>query len=455
MQDTENAKIPTTIHIDKSILARFKTVVPARKVSQVIQTLMADHVDARPTGSPNERVQLEQAMSLLASAVTQQLLKNRDWAKETLIRAGMGLPGAIVFDRRIVHFSWEKEEMGNRVSRWLLHRASSFLKQGRRVIFICDSGTTVFWFLKALGEATRESVLGLELSRAELSGLRVLTNNIPGAESFVTYTSHNTLPFDGRQTRISDVVHCRLLAGTFLPRYAAVTGPDTNEDLINFCRKERARAVEAAGPGRTTARETGPVFIGLTTGNWVLVPRGGDETVPPQLLARGEGHGAFKTKLLELCDETFVLAPLGKIVLAPQRKDLTHHLKTLNDMLGYSSKSDDPDRKSYELVPTPAARSRTIKLVSTSRTEKSILLHHSALVRDALGDPSILDVNDKASVQKTQVPIGQLDHLMFPFDTDAGKLPEEQLTIELPHEETRTPEFMNKFLNVRLNVKLQ
>ena len=45
----------------------------------------------------------------------------------------------------------------------------------------------------------------------------------------------------------------------------------------------------------------------------------------PYFFARGRGHGAFKKKVLEVCDEIFAIAPLGKLLLEVSVSDLNSH----------------------------------------------------------------------------------------------------------------------------------
>jgi hypothetical protein len=191
------------------------------------------------------------------------------------------------------------------------------------------------------------------------------------------------------------------------------------------------------------------VFIGLTTGNWITLS---DEDGIPLLLARGTGHGPFKKKLLERCDEVFVLAPLGKV--------LRHSVGTLNEALGLSEKAEDGQKKAYAVVPpdslkdsntrkTRHDRREAIKLVSTQRTvSTSIMLNHSVLVIDKLRAYAPFEPGTSATDAMATSPIEALPHLLFPFDRFATDSKEKQRQDELPHAATRTPEFADKFFKV-------
>jgi len=311
-------KAAATFHVSKAIHDRFKKNAQdhKREMSEVVEELMSRWLAEHSSDPRSERVQMDHVVRILADAVCTQLGQNEEWAVEAVIHAGLGLPGSTVFDRRIGHFSLEKQELGSKFSRWLLYRIIHFLNKGQKVYLICDSGTTIFWFMKAFGEIVSDYFLAEGQSKApvdtrvgpeQLKNITIITNNIPGAEAFVTYASHHTIPVESAQSqiRMSDLIECRLLAGTLLPAYVAVTGEDTDQDLDDLCKDERKRHASS-------------VFIGVVTGNWVSIggrskPSGRlREDQLPYLLARGRGHASFKTKVLEAADEIFAVAPFGQ-----------------------------------------------------------------------------------------------------------------------------------------------
>src|SRR5215471_12673424 len=151
-------KVLLTLHVSRKCRDDFKTNVKnlRKDMSEVVEQMMRTWIDRHSTDLGQERVQLDQAAEILARAVCTQLAQNPKWATEAILDAGMGLPGSDVFDQRTGHFSLEKQECGHQLARWLVHRIAHFLSQGRKVFLVCDSGTTVFWFLKALGEAINE-----------------------------------------------------------------------------------------------------------------------------------------------------------------------------------------------------------------------------------------------------------------------------------------------------------
>jgi len=422
-------KVQTTLHIFKSVRDEFKTSVGEHKqeMSEVVEQLMQHWLTEHKANPAAERVQLEQAATILAEAVSGQLRQNPGWAIDALIQAGLGLPGATVFDRRSGHFSIEKQELGLGFARWLLRRIVHLLEENRRVFLICDSGTTIFWFLKALGEAITEQFPKSDDAQTSapkrrspdvLRGLTLITNNIPGAEAFVTYAARQDLACPSGPTRICDLVESRLLAGIFLPEYVATTGDDTDRDLETLC--------------KLAAPQT--VFIGVATGNWLSI-QNWEGVALPHLLARGRGHGPFKKKLLSVCHETFVLAPLGKIFMQPVDK--------LNKLLDYSPNDPDPGKRSYEVVPMPKGAGKALKLVSTLREKRSVLLAHSALVRAAIGPFTLAPLDRDYSL-----PIAQVKHLLFPFDRFSEESALAQIEIELPHPQTRTEPFKREFFSI-------
>jgi hypothetical protein len=431
-------KVLLTVHVTRKARDQFKTSVKNHRkdMSEVAEQLMRMWIEKHSTDPGRERVQLDQAAEILARAVCTQLAQNHRWATEAIIDAGMGLPGSDVFDKRTGHFSLEKQECGREFARWLLHRVVHFLNQGKKVFLVCDSGTTIFWFLKTLGEAISEYFKCTDEPRSQalpsitgdkLTGLTVITNNIPGAEAFVTYASEHTLSVSSKEAHISDLVECRLLAGVLLPEYVALTGEDTNHDLEALWKRIISQRIKPT-----------PVFIGVATGNWLSIEHF-EGIALPHLLARGRGHGPFKKKLLDVCDEIFVLAPLGKIFLKS--------VDALNTKLHYSQTASEPHLRSYEVVPMPPGKAEAIKLVSTYRDRiSSILKNHSSDVRDALG--RFAD-NPEQQQRQASMPIPKVDHLLFRFDHFSEEPPETQTEIELPHPQTRSAEFKKEFFSIR------
>src|SRR5436190_22231096 len=117
--------IQTTLHISEKVRNSFKTIATAQKrdMSEVVEDLMRLWVQEHSGEPRSDRAQLDHAVQLLSTAVCDHLLRNPQWAMEALIGAGMGLPGSTVFDRRISHFSAEKQELGRKFSDWILLRS--------------------------------------------------------------------------------------------------------------------------------------------------------------------------------------------------------------------------------------------------------------------------------------------------------------------------------------------
>ena len=430
-------KVLLTLHVSAKARDNFKTTVKYhhKDMSEVVEQMIRTWVEKNSTDPGRERAQLDQAATILARAVCGQLAQNNKWATEAIIDAGMGLPGSDVFDKRTGHFSLEKQECGREFARWLLRRVVHFLSRNKKVFLVCDSGTTIFWFLKAFGEVISEQFNGNNKGSSEagsitpdkLAGLTVITNNIPGAEAFLTYASQHTLSISLKEVRISDLVGVRLLAGLLLPEYVALTGEDTNHDLETLWKKITSDRGKPA-----------PVFVGVATGNWLNIESFEGRPLP-HLLARGRGHGPFKKKLLEVCDETFILAPLGKIFMKS--------VDRLNAMLHYSQAATDPQLRSYEVVPMPQGKGEAIKLVSTYRYMfSSILKVHSSDVRDAI--QKFAD-NPEQQQKQTSLAIPDVDHLLFRFDHFSEEPPETQIEIELPHPQTRNAAFKKEFFSIR------
>jgi hypothetical protein len=147
--------------------------------------------------------------------------------------------------------------------------------------------------------------------------------------------------------------------------------------------------------------------------------------------------------LLQLVDEIFAIAPLGKILIGTKTD-------VLNKMLGFSSDTSDLLKKAYEPVDAPSSKRQLVKIVSTTREGTSVLRDHSALLKRALGDHATIPMPDEITEGEASVPIKEVKHLLFPFDKFSDRGADMQREIELPHELTRTPEFMARVFSIRL-----
>jgi hypothetical protein len=316
-----------------------------------------------------------------------------------------------LFGERQNHFLFEKIEIANQFTPVLLKRIKNFIDQGKRVYLLLDSGSTIFNFFKTIGEFAR---ISYSKKKDWLEQLSIETNNLPGVDKIMQVGRINP---DSRYSPLA--IKVNLLPGTPLPIYSAITGERTVAELKHL----RAQAPKDS------------VFISLVTGNWIRIRR--TDPPCPVPLARGEGHVEFKQALIDVSDEVYVIAPLGKIFFdVPPEK--------VNTALGNTEKNPNLDKRSYHEVSILAESADKVKLVSTSRERDRVLSAHfggiAALLKyDGSSDP--------VPESFASMPVKEIPHIFFRFD----ELPEEwnqEVKTEFPDESTRTEIFMNKYFQV-------
>ena len=370
-----------------------------------------------------------------AKAVFEHLTQYLELQMKPRSAADMGGLGANVYSGRIAHFNDEKQELGKRLAHFVIRRSFGFMKKGRKVVLLCDSGTSVFWFLAALGEAINKHCRSNKKRVLKPKDLVIVTNNIPGAESFICYASSHNVPQPSGESSISDLVDCRILAGTFLPEYGAHAGRDTELDLENYAKQIKGGKLDER------RRNPGPAFLAFTTGNWITI-KGPDGSALPYYLIRGNRHRAFKEKLLQVSDEIFAIAPLGKILPEVSVTDL-------NQYLHYSLDKDNPRQEGYEEIPTPANKAGVTRIVSTIREKQSVLRDHSAHLCKKLGQYIVLDPSNKKARGQACGFIAEKTHLLFAFDKFCNETVQTQLEIEFPHQLTRNDRFKREFFSIQ------
>lgn len=357
----------------------------------------------------------------LSEKIADELQKNSRWAVEALERTKLGPYAETLFGERKNHFREEKELTSKKLSNLLLKRFEWLLTHlSYNHIYLCiDSGTTLYPIFK---------YLGIELAikhRKKISWVRekkltIVTNNLPGIETLMEHGRNNPA------NRFSPlVVNCHVLPGNPLPIYSAVTGEITEEELQRI---------------KETASE-GSLFIGLTTGNWVRIRRNYPRCPVP--LSRGGRHPEFKQKLFSVCDEVYVVSPLGKIFAEMSQQQV-------NDMLDLKEETNnstdnsfkDPSKKSYVEADISSEMAKKVKLVTTRREQERLLSGLSNYLGGQLGTIKIEDDHDIF----TECLIGSTPHIQFYFD----QLPNDKILekeTEFPHPQTRRSQFIDKFIN--------
>lgn len=331
----------------------------------------------------------------LSKNISEALAKDTRWASEAMERAKLGTHGQTVFGERVGHFLDEKKYLAEHFTPMLLSRCEKLTEKYGSVYLLIDSGTTLYPFFATLGA---EVVRRREGGEDWIEKLEIVTNNLPGVEALIDSGRRNP------RNRFSPLeVRCQLLPGEPLPVYAAVTG-DNTRDAVGWLKRTNPKSY----------------FVALMTGNWIRIrPKGVRCPIP---LARGKGHLDFKQVVIESANETFVVAPLGKIWV---RAELSH----INASLGLQGNHRDLDKQRYDEVTIDEDdKARHVKLVSTSRGSDRVLsaLYHQLEIALQLEQND--DTYDFATADEpNHVLLGGFDEKLSPNDWS------KELETEFPH----------------------
>jgi hypothetical protein len=385
--------------------------------------------DQRTSNQYDRAVQVSLVANRLADAVSSYLRNNPDWASAVVESSKLPLPGDqgdFGFSGRMKHFSEEKAFLASNFVRLLRDRIwhQITVKQRESVTLVCDSGTTLYWFLNYLPSTLRRELDANPGHAEQWKKLRIVTNNLSGIEAFMRQCALNTLK---NGSIVSDIVGCFVVPGKILPVYEAVTGPDANAAL----QKYRDDADAEFGERH--------VMIGLVTGNWLRLTAeeirdGKRVAATPVPLARGSGHAAFKQTLIKACHEVYNITPLGKLLIG-------HSVEDLNNIVKYKDPYGEVCDAAFLADEAIKEKVLAIRLVSTLRVSGQLLANHSVLLQSALRSRYVRDHNETHAAQDFR----ELPHFLYTFDYNAQKSQEEQRVIEFPHENTRSPEFAELF----------
>lgn len=300
-----------------------------------------------------------------------------------------------LFDMRISYFKAEKRFLAESFGRLLFARARKLIEDsGAPVVFFLDSGTTIFPFFKYLAESAVKSYTSGEpwIRKGMLS---IVTNCIPGVTSFVKSASIGRL-----RVHSQTALPLTQLPGQAHGNYWAVTGDDTVEAIENL-------------------RSGNNIVVALTTGNWIRITQ--DRKPLPIPLVRGGVHGPIKSTALRVAHESYVVAPLGKILARISLEQLNSTLREEED-IGYG----ELDFEGLDVLPS---------LVSTGRAKADPLSGLTAYLHRRLSARAALD-----EVEFIRKPLGVTDHVLFAY-----KHPDNSPERDFPDPRTRTPEFTKWF----------
>lgn len=303
-----------------------------------------------------------------------------------------------LFDVRRRYFKAEKVFLANQFAPLLFHRAKHLIESNKNPIaFFLDSGTTIYPLFEALAKCGLEARHRGEAWIQE-DKLTIITNSIPGILWFVESASLNPDSLDS-----SSIIPIEQLPGVPQANYWAATGPRTTQALS-----------ELATDGRTV--------ITITTGNFIRIVPG---TVPyPVPLVRGNLHGPIKEAALRICDEAYVLAPLGKVIANATPKEINLALH-------------EEARGEYAELSLDGVRVRP-RLVSTRRPRGELLAGLGEYLVETLRAPRSIDADRFVTAK-----LAETDHLLFEYKHE-DRSPDH----DFPDPRTRTPDFQRWFTDV-------
>jgi hypothetical protein len=400
----------------------------------VTQALKSERL--RTSGGPPT---LDMIHSAVARGINGLLLKNRDWLNEAVLDIELHKNAESIFGKRFDDYKEEKIALAAQFMPLLLARILRILRQGRRVVLVIDSGTTTYWAMRQLAGNLIQCCRDVDAIFRELV---IITNNLAGVDCFVTFSRLN--PFvpkdEPESTTLSEFVECWVLTGRVLSKYAALTGTATEaalEGQKKFLNENGPRTgqkgvdnLSNGEPGRCND----PVFIGLLVGNWIRINEDGRHPIPVEPEPDKDRHAEFKQKMIEICDELYVISPLGKLFVGKTIAEINDGFRTVQ-------------QASCRDVHISRDKENAVKLVACTRPLGCLLWAHSIKVSN-YGKAANEDVKKRFIGEEE---IARVPSLLFPFDS-LPETPSEQIEIEFPHEETRRgSEFMMRFFSVERN----
>lgn len=185
---------------------------------------------------------------------------------------------ASLLQQRSSHFDEEKEFIGREIANDIAKRISD--KPSQTIILVLDAGSTV---LPIFDQICRHPQLRADHVRDRLA---IVTNNLAGA---------SRLLHSARNDNLSRVpVRCVLAEGDLDSTYDAILGSQTS------------LSIERITKSLSQQQHSECIIIGFVTGNYISTVDG--------ILARGAEHLATKRAILSVSHESYLIAPLGKIV---------------------------------------------------------------------------------------------------------------------------------------------
>jgi len=229
-----------------------------------------------------------------------------------------------LFERRRSRFTPEKDLLADLV----VKKVSDLIEKDEEllIILILDAGSTVFPIFKRL--CIHPS---FQFDRTKARRLKIITNNLPGVSDLIRYGRI------GDPTIARTLFQCRVLTGFADSQYEACLSNETASDL--------RKAVDESRHAIKDTESTKVRVVSVTTGNYISISDG--------ILGRDRNHVATKSTMLDVADEMYVLAPLGKL--------LPYSSSEINEFLEVS------DEAGYSTLTNWSEKSQALRMVVTAR----------------------------------------------------------------------------------------
>jgi hypothetical protein len=327
------------------------------------------------------------------------------WLADALTRAKLGSHAQTVFGERLQHFREEKEFIAEKFVGFLIERCRALTESKKGVYLLIDSGTTLYPIFEKFGRRVAQMPLQKD---GWLSKVTIVTNNLPGVESLMEFARRD------REDRFAKmVVRCKLLPGEPLATYSAVVGDETEAAILSL-----DKLAKGGDYG----------FISLVTGNWIRI-RGNTPHCPIPLV-RNEEHRRVKQAMVDVSNEVYVLAPLGKIFVRLGEDAVNKELDIRTQDLWYKDVGIEHEKAGF------------VKLVSTVRQDHR-LLHRVGVEVETILAPGRTDPSRQEMERLVKLDSEQMPSLLFAFD----RLPTDRTAeteIEFPHKYTQDAEFIRR-----------
>lgn len=261
------------------------------------------------------REDLMQFQSSMRAVVESSVLKGH--ISETQV-ASARPSGTSLLDIRTTHFTEEKDLLCSNLVDYIAHQVRQMPET--TFILLLDAGSTILPIFRQICDHP----IFLE-SSSDCSRLKIVTNNLGGVMELLR---HGTV---GSAARAHTKFDCLITEGAINSTYEACLGPDTHKNV-----KSLVSSLKKKVTGKSKV-------LALVTGNYVSTTDG--------ILARGQEHLDVKAAMLKEANESYLVAPMGKM--------LPCTCSALNTALKDHSRYPD-EIKEYGALPSESERKPTL-----------------------------------------------------------------------------------------------